>query len=156
VCCSWLKILIDIIYDTLTNEITRQALYVYRNNEACSCRNYYTVKAISTTYSQCAFVALLTQHAKRMRHIDTCGITFLPSHKRHDFRGEKSYWTWNVFWLFFLKVLPETFFIPRRTERDMSKNVHMSSCQVLRYSWQMIIKPEFSRQIFENTQYQTS
>jgi hypothetical protein len=57
---------------------------------------------------------------------------------------------------FFLKLLPEIFLIPIRNERDMSKNVHGSSCQVLRYSWQILMKPEFSRQIFENTQYQTS
>jgi hypothetical protein len=49
-------------------------MYVYRNTEALSCRNYCSVKAISTTYSKCEPVALLTQHAMRMRHIVTCGL----------------------------------------------------------------------------------
>ena len=32
--------------------------------------------------------------------------------------------------LFFSIILPETFFIPRRIQRDIITNVHMSSCKV--------------------------
>jgi len=32
-------------------------------------------KAIITTYSKCVFVALVSQHAKRMRHIFICGLS---------------------------------------------------------------------------------
>ena len=44
-----------------------------------------------TYYSKCVFVALVTQHPKRMRHIIlpsvACTIFSTLSYKRHDFRG---------------------------------------------------------------------
>ena len=55
-----------------------------------SCRG----KAISITYSVAVFVALVIQHAKRMRRIELSSVAFpgvrhfSTSHKRHDFRGE--------------------------------------------------------------------
>ena len=61
------------------------------NNEALSCNNYCSGKAISITYSECESVALVTQHAIRMRHIVICGLSgstifYTLSHKRHDFQ----------------------------------------------------------------------
>ena len=50
----------------------------------------------------CVFVALGIRHAMRMHRIVICGqprsTIFLStlSHKRHDFRKKKSYWTENV------------------------------------------------------------
>jgi hypothetical protein len=94
-------------------------------------------KAINITYlcvCVCAFVlvpgrvdmcmrvrvALLIQHAKRMRQIVTWFVAhFIPpnfstlSHKRHDLKKKKSYWTQNVFW-FSLQPLSKTFLILRR------------------------------------------
>ena len=46
-------------------------------------------------------------------------------------------------------ILPQTFLILRRLERDMNNNLQGSSYKVLRYSWQILMKLEFSRQIFE-------
>jgi len=70
-----------------------------------------------------------------------CACAILPSvacpglqyfstlyHKRHDFK-KKVIEHKCVFGVSLL-VLSETFFIPRRIERDMIKNVYRSSCKV--------------------------
>jgi len=48
---------------------TRQAMYVQRNIEAHSCNHCCNGKGINITYYECAFVALGTQHAMRMRRV---------------------------------------------------------------------------------------
>jgi hypothetical protein len=45
---------------------------------------FLTWKAISTTYSECVYVALAIQHAIRTRRIVTCGLILVFS--RHIFR----------------------------------------------------------------------
>jgi hypothetical protein len=79
-------------------------------------------------------VALVIQHAKRMRHSILSSVACLAvpyfstlSHKRHDCR--KIYWTLNVFW-FSLQLLSETFVILRRIQRDITINVHRPSREV--------------------------
>jgi len=54
--------------------ITRQPMYVERNTEALWCNQFCGGKAMSFTYSECAFVELGTQHAQRIRHILTSGL----------------------------------------------------------------------------------
>jgi hypothetical protein len=71
----------------------RQATYVYRNIEARPRNHCCRGKTISIAYSECVFVSLGPQHAKRLRRIifSSAARPALPyfptlSHNRHDFR----------------------------------------------------------------------
>ena len=66
------------------------------NIEVRSCNNFCSGNAILVTYSERVSVALVIQHAKRMRRTVTrgrsgCTIFSTLSKKRHDFRGEIYY-----------------------------------------------------------------
>ena len=77
------------------------------------------------------------------------------SHKRHDFRGGgKNYSTIKcVFW-FSLQLWSETFFpLLRRTARGTIKSVYWSSIWSVRYSCPIVMKREFSTQLFEKYSY---
>ena len=108
---------------------------VERNVKARSRYHSYRGKEISITYSECAFVALVIQYAKCIGHIAICGLprsTILPyfftlSHKRHDFLKKKKVIEHKMYVLIFSTPLSETFLIPRRTERDILKNVYWFS-----------------------------
>jgi len=91
-------------------------------------------KAKSITHYECAFVALVMQHATRMRnivwglpsstvfsHIILQTALFFPKKRVLNIKC--------VFWLS-LHLLSETFLILRRTERDMIKKVYSFSCKV--------------------------
>jgi hypothetical protein len=89
----------------------------------------------SITYSECVYVALVIQHAKRMRRVILSSVACLPLphfstlfHKRHDFR--KNVTGQKTCVLIFSTNLSETFLIVRRIKRDITINVHRSSCKV--------------------------
>ena len=76
--------------------IRRQAMFVHPNIKAHSRKLCCRGKVLSTTYSEWFSVALVIQHAKRVRRIIFSAVVcpVLPSsstwsHKRRDFRGEK-------------------------------------------------------------------
>jgi len=79
-------------------------------------------KEISITYSECVFVALIIQHAKRMRRIILSSVACLDlQYFFQDFR-KKSYWTPNVCF----NICPNFFFL-RRIQRIAVINLHSSS-----------------------------
>jgi hypothetical protein len=123
----------------IKSEVTSQQLpRRYRTTEAMQAMRNVTLRLFRATtvamvkkkiirYSQCAFVASDIQHVMRKCHAVICCLTGLTifstsSHKQHDFRGEKSYWTWNVCVLILPTIFfSETFLILRRNGRDMIK-----------------------------------
>jgi hypothetical protein len=114
----------------------RRVIYVYRSIEARSCTRCCSGKAISITYSECVPVALGIQHAQRMRHIILSSVACLAllcfsifSHKRHDFRGEKSLER-ELCVLTLSTSLSENFLILRIIQRYMIRNVCRSSFKV--------------------------
>ena len=79
------------------------------------------------------FVTLVIKHAMYMHRIVICGLSdstalFHITHKQHNFREKIIQRKMCV--LFSLKLMPETFVILRRNERDMTKNVYWSSSKV--------------------------
>jgi len=86
---------------------------------------------LSITYSECVSVAIVIQHAERLRHIVTCpslqyfstlshnGTIFLEKVTEH-----------KMCVLIFSTILSETFLILRRIQRDITTNVHRSSREV--------------------------
>jgi len=79
--------------------VTKAGKHVERNIDARTRNYWWRRKAVRITCSECVFVALGIQHAKRMRCIILWSVACLAlpcffriSHKRHDFRKE-SYWT---------------------------------------------------------------
>jgi hypothetical protein len=100
-----------------------------RNIEARSRNHSFREKVIDITYSECVSVALVIQHATRMRRIILSSVAFPApsyfftlSHKRHDFR--KTIIEHKMCVLSF-----STSFV-RNIQRDIIINVQRFSCKV--------------------------
>jgi len=78
------------------HSITRNAMYISHDIEAHSCGHCCRRKAVSITYSECAFVVSVIQHAERMCHITLSSMASLDlrifstlSHKQHNVQKKK-------------------------------------------------------------------
>jgi hypothetical protein len=109
----------------------------YKRNIKARSRNHCCrVKARNITYFQFVSVALITQHAMRLRHTTLLSVAWqaikyfciLPINS--TIFKEKSYWICIVCCDFLCTRLCETFLILRRTEQDIIINVHRSSEEV--------------------------
>jgi hypothetical protein len=106
-------------------------------------------KTISITHCECVFVALGIEHAMCIRRIVICGLprSTTLSHKRYNSRETVTQHMMCV--LISLQLLSETFFILRRTERDITKPVYRSVCfmQSTRYSCHVSMELDFPRRL---------
>jgi hypothetical protein len=124
-----------------------------RNIEARSRNHCCREKAVSITYSECVSVALVIQHAMRMRRIILSSVSGLAlpyfstlSHKRHDFWKEKKIEHKMCALIF------STTFVWNISHSKQNWARYHKCTQFMystRYSCQILIKLEFSRQIFE-------
>jgi hypothetical protein len=60
---------------TIATTFNIQAVYAQRNIQARSRKHCCSGKAISTTYSECVYVALLSHHALRVHHLVIRGLS---------------------------------------------------------------------------------
>lgn len=120
-----------------------------RNTEALSRNQFWRGKAISVAYSECMFVALLIQHAKRVRRVLLLSVACLVQpyfstscHKRHDFRGGKKILNiYYVFWLSLQLLFKHLSFYEEYSEVLLKRYIPL---QVkYRYSWQILTNLEF-------------
>jgi hypothetical protein len=105
-----------------------------KNTEARSRNHFCHEKAISITHSECVPLALVIQHAKRMRRIiatrGLCGSNrFL-----HAIINGTIFWIevikHTICVLIFSTTSSETFLIRRKIQRDIIINIHRSSYKV--------------------------
>jgi hypothetical protein len=114
------------IYDKVamigvTVERERQALYVWRNNGTRSRNHCCRGKAIRITYSECGSVAVVIQHAKRMRRLILSSAACRHAIFCHIVGGWGLLNTKRVFW-FSLQLLLDMFLILRWIKRDIITN----------------------------------
>jgi len=116
------------------NKAGGNVLYVYRNVESRSCNHCYGGKTISITYCECVSVALVMQHAMRMRPavisgLSDCTIFFSTlSHKWHDFRKRVTEYKMCVV-IFSATFVWKSFHFKKNLEK-YDKNGYWTPCKV--------------------------
>jgi hypothetical protein len=84
---------------------------------------------MSMTYSEFVSVAVVIQHAVRMRHIVICGLprfcNIFHIISQTERFPEKNYWTWNVCFDVRCNFCLETFLIPKKNWARCDKSVYI-------------------------------
>jgi hypothetical protein len=95
---------------------------------ACLCNHCCNGKSLSILHSDCVFVVLVIQHAKRMHHIlqSLAYLAHIFPHYLLKNKMWKKVIEHTMCILIFSTLLSETFLIIWRTDKDMIKNVHWS------------------------------
>jgi len=117
--------------------LTGQATYVARNIEVRSRNGYCSGWAINIKRYEClCILALVTQHAVRMRRIILSSVACLSvpyfstlPHKWHGFRG-KNITEFEMFFLNFTTTLSTKFLILIKNYWGITIDEHKSSCKV--------------------------
>jgi len=114
-----------------------------------SCNRGCLEQTISITYSECVFLALVIRHEKRMRLLWLVWLYHIfPRYLINGkiFRKNEL----NIKCVLIFSTLPvwNMFLIARRIKRDIVTNIHKSYVKC-RYSCQILMELQFSRQIFE-------
>jgi hypothetical protein len=116
--------------------ITRQAIFILRNNVKLSRKHCCSGKAIIITYSERVFVDLGIQYAMRMHRIIYCHqwpvwfYHIFPHHTNDRTCGKKVI-KYKMPVLIFSTISVRKFLILRRIQLGTIINVHRSLCQVL-------------------------
>jgi hypothetical protein len=131
-------------------------MYAYRNIEALSFSHCCSGKGMSITQHVCVFVALGIQYAMRMRRVAICDphrstVFFHILPKRNQFSTKLLYL--KCVFRFSPQLLSETFLIQRRTERRYGQKCILVFMKITCYSCEILMKLEFSRQLFEKKNY---
>jgi hypothetical protein len=137
-------------------------MYIYRNIEARSRTNCYRGKAITITYSEWVSIALITQHAQRMRRIVlwpvACQALLYDSalcRKVHKFLKKTRLNIKCASW-FPLQVSSENFLFLKTVQTDIITYVQRYSREmvvtIIRLSWKL----NFLNRIRRKLKYQIS
>ena len=115
---------------------SRVAMYVEHNTETHLCNHCCCRKAISITYTECVYVALVNQPANCIHHITVSYVACLPVLHfctyliKGTILGKKHLLTVEcVFW-FCLQHFYENCLVVKRIQRNIVTNVHRSSFRV--------------------------
>ena len=88
-------------------------------------------KTVSITQTVCVFVALGIRHAMSMPHAVICGLPGSTIFSTLSHESSKTLMNIKCVFRVSTQLLSEIFFILRRSEQDMIKNIQCSSCKVL-------------------------